>query len=79
MKEIDRVQMGERMAMRREQLGLSLAEVAAEVAVAVSTIQRYEKGKIENIKLPVMESVARVLRVDPAWLLGKTGGKGYVD
>lgn len=76
MKEIDRVQMGERMAQRREQLGLSLAEVAAEVAVAVSTVQRYEKGKIENIKLPVMESVARVLRVDPAWLLGKTDRMG---
>ena len=76
MKEIDRVQMGQRMGQRREQLGLSLAEVAGEVAVAVSTIQRYEKGKIENVKLPVMESIARVLRVDPAWLLCKTDQMG---
>lgn len=72
MKELDVQLLGARMEERRKQLGLTLADIADEVSVAFSTIQRYEKGKIENIKLPVIESVARVLRVDMAWLLGKT-------
>ena len=72
MKELDVQLLGTRMAERRRQLGLTLADIADEVSVAFSTIQRYEKGKIENIKLPVIESVARVLRVDIDWLLGKT-------
>ncbi len=72
MKELDVQLLGARMEQRRKQLGYTLADIAEEVSVAFSTIQRYEKGKIENIKLPVIESVARVLRVDTAWLLGKT-------
>ena len=72
MKEWDAYSIGARMEQRRKQLGYTLAEIAEQVSVAFSTIQRYEKGKIENIKMPVLESVARVLQVDVAWLLGKT-------
>ena len=72
MKEIDTYKIGVRMEQRRKQLGYTLADIAEQVSVAFSTIQRYEKGKIENIKLPVLESIARVLQVDVAWLLGKT-------
>lgn len=72
MKDLDIHKLGARMEQRRKQLGFTLSDIAEEVSVAFSTIQRYEKGKIENIKLPVIESVARVLQVDTAWLLGKT-------
>ncbi|MBQ4298168.1 MAG: helix-turn-helix transcriptional regulator [Clostridia bacterium] len=63
---------GERIAARRKALGLTLDDIAAELGVAKSTISRYEKGNIENLKLPVIEAIARVLRVDPAWLIGKS-------
>lgn len=66
------IQTGKRIQTRREQLGMNLSDVAKEVGVAVSTIQRYEKGKIEKMKLPVIEAIAKALRVDPDWLLCRT-------
>ncbi len=66
------LQTGRRIQRRREELGLNLGDVAREVGVAVSTIQRYEKGKIEKMKLPVVEAIAKALRVTPAWLLGES-------
>ena len=65
------IQTGKRIQIRREELRMNLGDVAKEVGVAVSTIQRYEKGKIEKIKLPVIEAIAKALRVNPAWLLEK--------
>ena len=52
------IQTGKRIQIRREELRMNLGDVAKEVGVAVSTIQRYEKGKIEKIKLPVIEAIA---------------------
>lgn len=63
---------GRKIESRRKELGLTLDDIAKEIGVAKSTIQRYEKGTIEKIKLPVIEAIARVLFVDPAWLCGKT-------
>ncbi len=70
------IQTGKRIQQRREELGLNLGDIAKEVGVAVSTIQRYEKGKIEKIKLPVIEAIAKALQVDPAWLLCQTDRMG---
>ena len=63
---------GRKIESRRKELGLTLDDIAKEIGVAKSTIQRYEKGSIEKIKLPVIEAIARVLSVDPAWLCGKS-------
>lgn len=61
-----------RMKARRESLGLTLDDIAAEIGVSKSTIQRYETGTIERLKLPVIEAIANVMSVDPAWLIGKS-------
>lgn len=63
---------GERVRIRRKQKGLTLDDIANEIGVAKSTIQRYETGSIERLKLPVIEAIARVLEVNPAWLVGKS-------
>lgn len=63
---------GERIRMRRKELGMTLDDIAGEIGVAKSTIQRYETGTIEKLKLPVIEAIARVLRVAPEWLAGKS-------
>lgn len=63
---------GERIESRRQQLNLTLDDIATEIGVARSTVQRYEKGSIKKIKMPVIEAIARVLDVDPAWLCCKT-------
>ena len=50
----------------------TLDDIAKSIGLSKSTIQRYEKGTISRIKLPVIESIARVLNVDPNWLIGNT-------
>lgn len=63
---------GQRIEQRRKQLGLTLDDIANEIGVARSTVQRYEKDSIEKVKLPVIEAMARVLNVNPAWLCCKS-------
>lgn len=66
------IEMGNRIKHARILRGATLDEIARKVGVAKSTIQRYESGKIEKIKLPVVESIALALNVNPAWLIGKS-------
>lgn len=65
---------GSRISKRRKELGLSQAELGRRLGLNGSTIWRYETGEIsaESIKLPVIESIAAILKVNPAWLIGKT-------
>lgn len=65
-------EIGSRIKERRLELSLTLQDIATEIGVARSTIQRYENGAIENLKLPVVEAIARVLKVEPSWILGKS-------
>lgn len=66
------IEIGIRIAERRSALGLTMDEVAQKIGVARSTIQRYETGQIKKIKLPVIESIASALGVNPDWLIGNT-------
>lgn len=68
-------EIGQRLKTVRENAGLTLQEVADEIGVTKSTISRYEKGSIEHIKLPVIEAISRILKVNCAWVLGKTDVK----
>lgn len=65
-------QIGLRIETRRIELDLTMQEVADRIGVDKSTVQRYEKGKIKRIKLPVIESFASALSVNPDWIIGKT-------
>ena len=64
--------LGDRIKQRRTELDMTQGDIAGQIGVAISTVQRYEKGQIEKIKLPVVEAIARVLKVEPDWLIGKT-------
>lgn len=70
---------GDRILSRRQELGLTLDDIATDIGVARSTIQRYEKGTIERLKMPVIEAIASVLHVNPAWLVGKTDDPTELD
>ncbi|QNO14968.1 repressor LexA [Alkalicella caledoniensis] len=63
---------GKRIELKRKEKGLTLKELGDKIGVASSTILRYEKGEISTIKLPVIESIAKILEVDPAWLVLKS-------
>lgn len=69
---MEKYRIGNRIKNRRKELKLTLSDVASSVGVAISTIQRYEAGTIDKMKLPVIEAIARALQVNPAWLIGKT-------
>lgn len=69
---LSNVEIGARISSTRDLRGLTLDDIASHVGVAKSTIQRYEKGTIEKLKLPVLQSIAHALQVDPNWLIGNT-------
>lgn len=69
--------LGHRIKSAREARELSIDEVASEIGVNKSTISRYERGEIERPKLPVINALADILCVNPAWLVGKDENKTY--
>ena len=61
---------GERIRLRRHELGLTLEAVAAEANTSKQTVQRYESGVIENIPNGRLAAIAEVLKTTPAYLAG---------
>ena len=70
---------GNRIKLRRDELGLTQEQLASKLWLNKSTIQRYETGQVQNIKLPVLQSMAEQLNVDPNWLACKSDKKGGFD
>ena len=66
---------GKRIKGRREELNISVADLAERLSMSKATIHRYENGEIKNIKVPVAMAIAHELKVSAAWLLGKTEHK----
>lgn len=71
-------EIGKRIKQRREELGISASDLADKLNFTKATIYRYESGDIKAIKLPVIEAIADILQVNPAWLIGKSPIK-YTD
>ena len=65
-------EIGNRIKYARDLRGATLDDIAKKVGVTKSTIQRYENGKINTIKIPVVESIAIALNVNPSWIVGKS-------
>lgn len=77
---MDAKQMGIRIKQVRLEKGLVQKDIADQIGVAISTIQRYENGAYDRPKLPVVQAIARALDVDPAWLVGKVDERrSYYD
>ena len=69
--------LGERIKEARTNRNISLDALASQIGVNKSTVSRYERGEIDNPKLPVIHSIANELRVNPAWLCGKDEDRTY--
>lgn len=67
--------LGTRIKAQREQTGKTLQQIAEEIQVAKSTIQRYERDAIAAPKQPVVAAIAKSLGVSSAWLLCQTEDK----
>lgn len=63
---------GKRLKEIREERGYSLEEVSQMIELSKSTLSRYENGIVENMKLPILKSLAEIYNVNYLWLLGKS-------
>ena len=68
---------GKRIKERRKEMNISAAELAERLGLSKATIHRYENGDIKNIKIPVLEALADVLKVNPLWLIDKSNIKEW--
>lgn len=59
-----------RLRERRQALGLTLQQVADAVGVSKSTVQKWESGTIEDMRLAKAAGLAKVLKVSPLWIMG---------
>lgn len=65
-------EIGVRIKQARELRDMTLQDIADKIGIAKSTVQRYETGAIKKAKLPVLQSIANALSVNPSWLIGKS-------
>ena len=61
---------GERIKLRRQQLGLTVDQLADRLGKNRATVYRYESNEIENLPLSILEPLAKSLGVSPAYLMG---------
>lgn len=62
--------LNERIKERRLASGLTLSEVAELIGVKEATVQRYESGKIKNIKHTTVVKLSEIFRCTPQYLMG---------
>lgn len=67
--DVDTKEIGKRITVARNALGLTKKQLADKIQVAASTIGRYEDGEIGRIKIPVIWAMAEALKVNPLWVL----------
>jgi transcriptional regulator with XRE-family HTH domain len=60
----------ENLKKRRDELDLTLLDVAKKVGVSEATVQRYESGLIKNLRQERVVKLADALQMTPAQLLG---------
>lgn len=61
---------GERIKKRRKELKYSVDYVAEAMGKNRATVYRYESNEIENMSLDIIVDLAKVLKVDPGYLMG---------
>ena len=69
------LKIGKRIKEQRNILNLTQEELGTPLGLNKSTIQRYEAGRVERIKLPIIQELSKRLNVNPDWLACKTDTK----
>lgn len=68
--------MGNYLADRRIELGLTQKEISEMVGVSEATVSRWESGAIANMRRDKIKRYAEVLKVSPTFIMsGKTDSK----
>ena len=66
---------GQKIKMRRKELGMSAETLAAKLGCSPATIYRYESGFIEKVNADKLMPIAEILKTTPADLMGWGGEK----
>jgi len=61
---------GNRIKLRRQEIGLSVDQLADRIGKNRATVYRYESNDIEKFPLDILEPLADALRTTPAYLMG---------
>ena len=61
---------GRRIKELREKHGMSQVDLADKISVSKQTLYKYENGIITNIPSDKIESIAKVLRTSPSYIMG---------
>lgn len=61
---------GDRIKLRRLEIGLTVDQVAAKIGKNRATVYRYESSDIEKFPIDVLAPLAEALRTTPAYLMG---------
>lgn len=69
---MDNIEIGKRIKHARESRNMSQEELGNQLGLNKSSIQRYESGQVQRIKLPILENMAKILNVNPSWLVLKS-------
>src|SRR5690625_841701 len=70
MREVIKMNIGQRIRYAREKRHKTLLDVAEHLGVTEATVQRYESGNIKNLKLDTISEIASYLKINPGYLMG---------
>ena len=65
--------MAARIHQKRLENNLTMEQLGEKLGVGKSTINKWEKARVEDIKRPYINKMAEIFRCDPAWLMGLDG------
>ncbi len=71
------IEIGKRIKSLRIEQNITQEELGKKLGLNKSTIQRYETGKVQTIKLPILENIAFIFNVNPSFLALKTDDPRY--
>lgn len=60
----------ERIRSKRQEKGITLAQIADKLGVTEATVQRYESGNIKSVPYEYMCAYGEILGCSPAYLMG---------
>lgn len=63
------IELGIKLRKRRQELGLTLQDIGRKMGVDKSTVSRWEKGHTGQLKKAQLDLLAKLLYVDPSFLL----------
>lgn len=73
------LKISDRIKQRREELGISVSELAQRLGKNRATVYRYESNDIENMPSSVLEPLAQALHTTPAYLMGWDDNQSHAE